>query len=157
MTEDLSPDAFVDDVAADRRGDRALLYEAESPDEPTLVQAAKAYGFGLKSRRDDSIAVQLPGGCDRTVAYPLLQVLPFDSGELTASRVGRVLIYYFFRFTFFLFWYQLFNGWSASVCIKQFYLFFYNLIFTSTPIIVVAILDHSKPIPICTTTAVRAR
>ena len=89
VTEDLSPDAFVDDVADRRGGDRALLYEAESPDEAALVQAAKAYGVGLKSRRADSIAVQLPGGCDRTVAYPLLHVLPFDSERKRMSVIVR--------------------------------------------------------------------
>ena len=77
MTEDLSPDAFVDDVAADRRGDRALLYEAESPDEAALVQAAKAYGAGLKSRRAD---------LDRR---PTRTVLPFNSESKRMSVIER--------------------------------------------------------------------
>ena len=53
------------------------FYEAESPDELALVDAAFAYNFKLMKRSPSSIQVSLPG--EGKVEFELLNVLPFDS------------------------------------------------------------------------------
>lgn len=64
-----------------------LLYEAESPDEAALVQAAKAYGCTLLGRSPEQLLVALPGTGPLTV--PLLHLLPFHSARKTMSVVVR--------------------------------------------------------------------
>ena len=53
------------------------FYEAESPDELALVDAAFAYNFKLMKRTPTSIQVSMPG--EGKVEFQLLHVLPFDS------------------------------------------------------------------------------
>ncbi|XP_051508144.1 phospholipid-transporting ATPase VD-like isoform X1 [Myxocyprinus asiaticus] len=74
-----------------------LLYEAESPDEAALVQAAKAYGCTLLGRSPEQILVAVPGTGPLTI--PLLHVLPFHSARKRMSVVvrhpftGEVVVY----------------------------------------------------------------
>ncbi|XP_014666563.1 PREDICTED: probable phospholipid-transporting ATPase VA, partial [Priapulus caudatus] len=72
-------------VAADN--DEAPYYEAESPDELALVQAACAYGVTLLQRTDDAVRVRLPDGS--RVTFDLLHVLPFDAARRRMSVVVR--------------------------------------------------------------------
>ena len=65
-----------------------LLYEAESPDELALVQAARAYGCTLRGRAADGLMVELPGAGGR-LHVPLLHVLPFDCARRRMSVVVR--------------------------------------------------------------------
>ena len=53
------------------------FYEAESPDELALVDAAFAYNFKLVKRSPSSVTVSLPG--EGKVEFEVLHVLPFDS------------------------------------------------------------------------------
>merc|ERR1719394_2122001 len=53
------------------------FYEAESPDELALVDAAFAYNFKLMKRTPNSVQVSLPG--EGKVDFEVLHVLPFDS------------------------------------------------------------------------------
>ena len=53
------------------------FYEAESPDELALVDAAFAYNFKLMKRSPSSVTVSLPG--EGKVEFQVLHVLPFDS------------------------------------------------------------------------------
>ena len=98
------PDANSDcDAASDDDDDDAsdegeqLLYEAESPDEAALVQAARAYGFTLLGRSPEQILVSLPGA--GPLAVPLLHLLPFHSARKLMSVVvrhpitGQVVLY----------------------------------------------------------------
>ncbi|XP_058241643.1 probable phospholipid-transporting ATPase VD isoform X2 [Hemibagrus wyckioides] len=69
----------------DKEEEEELLYEAESPDEAALVQAAKAYGCTLLGRSPEQLLVALPGTGPLTV--PLLHLLPFHSVRKTMSVV----------------------------------------------------------------------
>lgn len=62
-------------------------YEAESPDELALVQAAYSYNFGLVKRTPKSMKVAMPDG--DTAQYVILQVLPFDSIRKRMSVILR--------------------------------------------------------------------
>uniref|UniRef100_A0A8C1XL69 Phospholipid-transporting ATPase n=1 Tax=Cyprinus carpio TaxID=7962 RepID=A0A8C1XL69_CYPCA len=74
-----------------------LLYEAESPDEAALVQAAKAYGCTLLGRSPEQVLVVVPG--TGPLSIPLLHVLPFHSARKRMSVVvrhpltGEVVVY----------------------------------------------------------------
>lgn len=64
-----------------------LLYEAESPDEAALVQAARAYGCTLLGRSPEQLLVALPG--TGPLSVPLLHLLPFHSARKRMSVVVR--------------------------------------------------------------------
>ncbi|XP_027005997.1 phospholipid-transporting ATPase VD [Tachysurus fulvidraco] len=71
----------------DKEEEEELLYEAESPDEAALVQAARAYGCTLLGRSPEQLLVALPGTGPLTV--PLLHLLPFHSARKRMSVVVR--------------------------------------------------------------------
>ncbi|ODN06541.1 putative phospholipid-transporting ATPase VD [Orchesella cincta] len=61
------------------------IYEAESPDELALVQAAYAYNCRLVQRTPQTIKVSVPG--EGAVEYKVLQTFPFDSVRKRMSIV----------------------------------------------------------------------
>jgi phospholipid-translocating ATPase len=63
------------------------IYEAESPDELALIDAAYAYNCKLLKRSPDRLVVSLPG--DGTVEYEVLHILPFDSVRKRMSILLR--------------------------------------------------------------------
>lgn len=88
--EDLDQDFSGDDkeeVKDDKEEEEELLYEAESPDEAALVQAARAYGCTLLGRSPEQLLVALPGTGPLNV--PLLHLLPFHSVRKRMSVVVR--------------------------------------------------------------------
>ncbi|TSW48746.1 putative phospholipid-transporting ATPase VD [Bagarius yarrelli] len=76
-----------DDNNEAKEEEEELLYEAESPDEAALVQAARAYGCTLLGRSPEQLLVALPGTGPLTV--PLLHLLPFHSARKRMSVVVR--------------------------------------------------------------------
>lgn len=86
-----------DETESDEEDEEELLYEAESPDEAALVQAAKAYGCTLLGRSPEQILVNVPGA--GPLSIPLLHVLPFHSARKRMSVVvrhpltGEVVVY----------------------------------------------------------------
>merc|ERR1740124_1177074 len=58
-------------------GEIRPIYEAESPDELALVDAAYAYNIKLIKRTPNTVQVSMPG--EGLVEYEVLHVLPFDS------------------------------------------------------------------------------
>ena len=82
------------------------IYEAESPDELALVDAAFAYNCKLLKRSPTSVVVSLPG--DGMLEYEVLHVLPFDSVRKRMSVIlkhpitGERTLYCKVRTTLFL-------------------------------------------------------
>nr|XP_033341873.1 probable phospholipid-transporting ATPase VA [Megalopta genalis] len=77
--------------AARKNGDELLpaaaIYEAESPDELALVNAARAYNVKLLKRTARSAIVCLP---DKSIlTFEILHVLPFDSNRKCMSILVR--------------------------------------------------------------------
>lgn len=68
-------------------GDVRPIYEAESPDELALVNAAFSYDSCLVNRSPNHILVSLIG--KGAVEYEILKVLPFDSSRKCMSIVVR--------------------------------------------------------------------
>ncbi|XP_066603697.1 phospholipid-transporting ATPase VD [Prorops nasuta] len=73
------------------------IYEAESPDELALVNAARAYDVKLLRRTPRSAIVSLPD--KSTVTFEILHVLPFDSNRKCMSilvrhpQSGEIILY----------------------------------------------------------------
>lgn len=64
------------------------MYEAESPDELALVNAAYSYDCCLLNRSPNHILVSMPTAA-ATVEYEILKILPFDSSRKCMSIVVR--------------------------------------------------------------------
>lgn len=96
-TELLTEEGEEDEYEDNKEEEEQLLYEAESPDEAALVQAAKAYGCTLLGRSPEQLLVSLPG--IGPLSVPLLHLLPFDSTRKRMSVVvqhpltGQVVVY----------------------------------------------------------------
>ncbi|XP_062707400.1 phospholipid-transporting ATPase VD isoform X2 [Aedes albopictus] len=67
--------------------DRRPIYEAESPDELALVNAAYSYDCCLINRSPNHVLVNVPG--EGVVEYEVLKILPFDSNRKCMSVVVR--------------------------------------------------------------------
>ncbi|XP_004349405.1 ATPase [Capsaspora owczarzaki ATCC 30864] len=65
-----------------------IVYEAESPDEAALVQAARQYGYTLFMRSAQRVRVLIHD--DRAVELRLLHVLPFDSDRKRMSVIVQL-------------------------------------------------------------------
>lgn len=87
LEQDSDEDAKEDKDNDNQEEEEELLYEAESPDEAALVQAARAYGCTLLGRSPEQLLVSLPGAGPLTV--PLLHLLPFHSARKRMSVVVR--------------------------------------------------------------------
>ncbi|TRY82205.1 hypothetical protein DNTS_003391 [Danionella cerebrum] len=86
--EKLAKETSVEESESDDEDEEdKLLYEAESPDEAALVQAAKAYGITLLGRSPEQVLVAVPG--TGPLSIPLLHVLPFHSARKRMSVVVR--------------------------------------------------------------------
>ncbi|XP_056326707.1 probable phospholipid-transporting ATPase VD [Danio aesculapii] len=96
--EKQAKDSAADESESDDEDEEEeLLYEAESPDEAALVQAAKAYGCTLLGRSPEQVLVAIPGTGPLSIS--LLHVLPFHSARKRMSVVvrhpltGEVVVY----------------------------------------------------------------
>lgn len=67
--------------------DRRPIFEAESPDELALVNAAYSYDCCLINRSPNHVLVNVPG--EGVVEYEVLKILPFDSNRKCMSVVVR--------------------------------------------------------------------
>ena len=68
-------------------GERKPIFEAESPDELALVDAAFTYNCRLMKRAGNNALILVPG--EGMVEYEVVQVLPFDSSRKSMSVVVR--------------------------------------------------------------------
>lgn len=80
---------------AEASGDISIHYQASSPDEAALVQAAKSHGYTFMSRSNRDTVISVFG---RTEHHELLEVIEFDSTRKRMSIIsrgadGRVRIY----------------------------------------------------------------
>ncbi|XP_059487582.1 phospholipid-transporting ATPase VA isoform X2 [Neocloeon triangulifer] len=68
-------------------GEKKPIYEAESPDELALVDAAYTYNCRLLKRVGNTALISVPG--EGIVEYEVVQILPFDSSRKSMSVVVR--------------------------------------------------------------------
>lgn len=79
------------------QGEKYILYNASSPDELALVNAARHFGFSFKERDDDSNMVIESKLTGTSLHYQLLNVIEFDSARKRMTVIvrcpdGRVMV-----------------------------------------------------------------
>ncbi|XP_012503446.1 PREDICTED: probable phospholipid-transporting ATPase VA [Propithecus coquereli] len=80
--------------------------------------------------------------------FRYLERLLIVHGHWCYSRLANMVLYFFYKNTMFvglLFWFQFYCGFSASSMIDQWYLIFFNLLFSSLPQLVTGVLDKDVP------------
>uniref|UniRef100_A0A8D2CS01 Phospholipid-transporting ATPase n=1 Tax=Sciurus vulgaris TaxID=55149 RepID=A0A8D2CS01_SCIVU len=80
--------------------------------------------------------------------FRYLERLLIVHGHWCYSRLANMVLYFFYKNTMFvglLFWFQFYCGFSASAMIDQWYLIFFNLLFSSLPQLVTGVLDKNVP------------
>uniref|UniRef100_A0A8C6DXK7 Phospholipid-transporting ATPase n=1 Tax=Moschus moschiferus TaxID=68415 RepID=A0A8C6DXK7_MOSMO len=80
--------------------------------------------------------------------FRYLERLLIVHGHWCYSRLANMVLYFFYKNTMFvglLFWFQFYCGFSASTMIDQWYLIFFNLLFSSLPQLVTGVLDKDVP------------
>eukprot|EP00124_Ichthyophonus_hoferi_P000614 Ihof_evm7s24 gene=Ihof_evmTU7s24 len=77
--------------------------------------------------------------------FRFLERLLLVHGRWSYMRMTKFLKYFFYKnfaFTLQQFWYNIFTGWSAMTLFNSWVLTFYNVIFTSLPVLALGILDQ---------------
>ncbi|XP_046892740.1 phospholipid-transporting ATPase VA [Hypomesus transpacificus] len=76
--------------------------------------------------------------------FQYLQKLLLVHGHWCYSRLANMILYFFYKnamFVALVFWYQFYCGFSGSAMIDQWYLIFFNLMFSAFPQLVTGTLD----------------
>ncbi|KAJ8253162.1 hypothetical protein GJAV_G00209800 [Gymnothorax javanicus] len=76
--------------------------------------------------------------------FQYLQKLLLVHGHWCYSRLANMILYFFYKnamFVALIFWYQFYSGFSGSAMIDQWYLIFFNLMFSAFPQLVTGTLD----------------
>uniref|UniRef100_A0A3P9JG78 Phospholipid-transporting ATPase n=1 Tax=Oryzias latipes TaxID=8090 RepID=A0A3P9JG78_ORYLA len=76
--------------------------------------------------------------------FRYLQKLLLVHGHWCYSRLANMILYFFYKnamFVALIFWYQFYCGFSGSAMIDQWYLIFFNLMFSSFPQLISGTLD----------------
>ncbi|XP_072118834.1 phospholipid-transporting ATPase VA isoform X1 [Mobula birostris] len=106
----------------------------------SMIQVADV-GVGISGQE----GMQAAMASDFAIArFRHLQKLLLVHGHWCYSRLANMVLYFFYKnamFVALLFWYQLFCGFSGSTMIDQWYLIFFNLLFSSIPQLITGILD----------------
>ncbi|NXK26418.1 AT10A ATPase, partial [Arenaria interpres] len=80
--------------------------------------------------------------------FRYLEKLLLVHGHWCYSRLANMVLYFFYKnamFVALLFWYQFYCGFSGSSMIDQWYLIFFNLLFSSLPQLITGVLDKDVP------------
>lgn len=64
-----------------------IYYNAASPDEKALVEAAAKYGYVFVARKPENVTIRVPDGSERV--YEILNVIEFTSTRKRMSVVVR--------------------------------------------------------------------
>uniref|UniRef100_A0A8D2L9A8 Phospholipid-transporting ATPase n=1 Tax=Varanus komodoensis TaxID=61221 RepID=A0A8D2L9A8_VARKO len=103
---------------------------------------------------DVGVGISGPEGMQAVMAsdfaipkFRYLEKLLLVHGHWCYSRLANMVLYFFYKnmFVALLFWYQFYCGFSGSSMIDQWYLIFFNLLFSSIPQLIVGVLDQDVP------------
>lgn len=76
--------------------------------------------------------------------FQSLQKLLLVHGHWCYSRLANMILYFFYKnamFVALIFWYQFYCGFSGSAMVDQWYLVFFNLMFSAFPQLIIGTLD----------------
>ncbi|KAI3654342.1 hypothetical protein MP228_001061 [Amoeboaphelidium protococcarum] len=107
----------------------------------SMIQAADI-GVGISGEE----GLQAATSADYAIAqFRFLTKLLLVHGRWSYSRISYMILNFYLKsvvFTMVLFWFQFYCGYSASVIYEFTYMLFFNLVFTSLPIVVMGIYDQ---------------
>ncbi|KAL4709327.1 hypothetical protein ACJJTC_007059 [Scirpophaga incertulas] len=115
----------------------------------SMIQTADV-GIGLSGQEGRQAVMASDFALSR---FKFLERLLLVHGHWCYDRLARMILYFFLKnasFVFLVFWFQLYNGFSAMVMINQTHLMCYNLIFTAIPPIVIGAYDRVAPASLLT-------
>jgi phospholipid-transporting ATPase len=78
--------ALCNSVFPAKIGNNDMIYQASSPDELALVEAAKAFGYTLKERSEGKVFLEINGD---TQEWEILVEIPFNSDRKRMSVITR--------------------------------------------------------------------
>eukprot|EP00731_Ephydatia_muelleri_P030667 Em0022g181a len=117
------------------------LAVGDGANDVSMIQTANV-GVGIAGREGNQAVIASDFSMAR---FRFLERLLLVHGHWSYSRLANMMLYFFYKnvaYAAVLFWYQLFNGFSASTPIDGINLIIFNLIYTSLPILVVAVADQ---------------
>ncbi|KAJ7319678.1 hypothetical protein JRQ81_019189 [Phrynocephalus forsythii] len=126
----------------------------------TLAIGDGANDVSMIQVADVGVGISGPEGMQAVMAsdfaipkFRYLEKLLLVHGHWCYSRLANMVLYFFYKnamFVALLFWYQFYCGFSGSSMIDQWYLIFFNLLFSSLPQLIVGVLDKDVPADILT-------
>ncbi|XP_064165819.1 phospholipid-transporting ATPase VA isoform X2 [Anguilla rostrata] len=106
----------------------------------SMIQVADV-GVGISGQE----GMQAVMASDFTIPrFQYLQKLLLVHGHWCYSRLANMILYFFYKnamFVALIFWYQFYSGFSGSAMIDQWYLIFFNLMFSAFPQLITGTLD----------------
>ncbi|KAM3836356.1 phospholipid-transporting ATPase VA isoform 2-T2 [Vipera latastei] len=121
----------------------------------TLAIGDGANDVSMIQVADIGVGISGPEGMQAVMAsdfavpkFRYLEKLLLVHGHWCYSRLANMVLYFFYKnamFVALLFWYQIYCGFSGSSMIDQWYLIFFNLLFSSLPQLIVGVLDKDVP------------
>ncbi|XP_053240092.1 phospholipid-transporting ATPase VA isoform X1 [Podarcis raffonei] len=121
----------------------------------TLAIGDGANDVSMIQVADVGVGISGPEGMQAVMAsdfaipkFRHLEKLLLVHGHWCYSRLANMVLYFFYKnamFVALLFWFQFYCGFSGSSMIDQWYLIFFNLLFSSLPQLIVGVLDKDVP------------
>ncbi|XP_054829009.1 LOW QUALITY PROTEIN: phospholipid-transporting ATPase VA [Eublepharis macularius] len=121
----------------------------------TLAIGDGANDVSMIQVADVGVGISGPEGMQAVMAsdfaipkFRHLEKLLLVHGHWCYSRLANMVLYFFYKnamFVALLFWYQFYCGFSGASMIDQWYLIFFNLLFSSLPQLICGVLDKDVP------------
>uniref|UniRef100_A0A8C8S012 Phospholipid-transporting ATPase n=1 Tax=Pelusios castaneus TaxID=367368 RepID=A0A8C8S012_9SAUR len=121
----------------------------------TLAIGDGANDVSMIQVADVGVGISGPEGMQAVMAsdfaipqFQHLEKLLLVHGHWCYSRLANMVLYFFYKnamFVALLLWYQFYCGFSGSSMIDQWYLIFFNLLFSSLPQMITGVLDKDIP------------
>nr|XP_056718146.1 phospholipid-transporting ATPase VA-like [Euleptes europaea] len=121
----------------------------------TLAIGDGANDVSMIQVADVGVGISGPEGMQAVMAsdfaiprFRHLEKLLLVHGHWCYSRLANMVQYFFYKnamFVALLFWYQFYCGFSGASMIDQWYLIFFNLLFSSLPQLISGVLDKDVP------------
>ncbi|KAJ7638744.1 phospholipid-translocating ATPase [Roridomyces roridus] len=107
----------------------------------SMIQAADV-GIGISGEE----GLQAANASDYAIAqFRFLKKLLLVHGHWSYARNGTMILNFFYKNivpTFILFWFQIYNGWSASYLFAYVYVLFWNSLWTLLPVVALGVFDR---------------
>ncbi|MBN3299632.1 AT10A ATPase, partial [Amia calva] len=115
-------------------------YLCDGANDVSMIQVADV-GVGISGQEGMQAVMASDFALPR---FQYLQKLLLVHGHWCYSRLANMILYFFYKnamFVTLIFWYQFYCGFSGSTMIDQWYIIFFNLMFSAFPQLITGTLD----------------